>query len=134
MRGLDAWVAAASVLEADDVISAIVGDAIYLAGDRAFEFPSIEGLIVVEDENERFAPVDIQFDIYTEGMVELEAVANRMHGLFHKDTRVEIGGLNMWAEFVPSGGPFGPTTQGYCRKSMDFRFTPIRRRYVRTGS
>jgi hypothetical protein len=131
MRWPDVADAVIAALEADDDVAAIVGGSIYLQGNREWEVPSVTMVLIADTEEERFAPVEYQLDLYTKTMPSLVMLEAAVRRVLHHDVHTEVGGLRMWSEFTAGRSFFGPETDQYFRRSLDFRFTPIRSRYVR---
>ena len=65
--------------------------------------------------------------------IQLPEVERVVRWLFHHDTRVTIQGVHMWMEFVVGRTVTGPGRDRYFGRSLDFRATPIRQRYVRAA-
>lgn len=135
LQWLLTWQAMVEAMEADSGITSVMGTPpstrIYMLGERQFEVPSITGLLVVETEDERWNPCEFQLDIYTRTVADMAAVEYRVRRLFHHDVRTTVGDMRMFAEFLAGRSSFGPATDQYFRRSLDFRMTPIRDRYVR---
>lgn len=127
----DVWAnaIAPAILDDPDIVS-VIGSALYLAGTRAFEVPSITALLVVDLEEENFAPADWQFDIYTRTQASLRTVAKALRRLFDTDVQQDLGGFPLWTEFLEGRQPIGPEKDEYHRYTLDFRFTPGRSLYL----
>lgn len=120
----------APALLADPIVSAIMGDRIYLVGSRHLELPSITALQIVDTETENWAPCDWQFDVYAKTSTDVREVARAIRRLFHHDVQYELGPFLLWGEFLEGRDFGGPETDGWFRYSMDFRFTPGRSLYL----
>lgn len=136
LQYLRVWQAMVTAMQADSTIRSVMGTPpncrIYLGRvARQFEVPSIEGIPVVDTEEENWNPCDFQLDIYTKNMADLASVEYRVRRLFHHDVRTTIGGMRMFAQLLDARGFGGVTDQDYFRRSLDFRMEPIRDRYVR---
>jgi hypothetical protein len=120
-------------VEADPVLSGIFGVDIYRAGDRKLKVPALEYTIISDTEEENFNPLRIQWDVFVRMDADLVAAERRLRRLFHHDLPTEIGGITMWAEYVARQDMQG-LMDGIRGSSTDFRFTPVRSRYVWAGS
>lgn len=137
---LTVWDAVVARLEEDLVVVAALTPpgasepAIYLDGARAFEVPSMTGVLVSDFEEERFNRIDLQLNVFVRSLAALARVENRVRWMFTKDVRASIAGVRMWSEFLESRAipPYlGPDDKMVFGKQMDFAFRPIRKRYVR---
>lgn len=129
LAALEAEPDIAEVLENDDYESTI-----YLDGERAFEVPSMTVLLVVNLEEEVFAPADWQFDLYTRTMDELLQVERAMMRLLNQPLPVTLDGAELTAEFTAGAGGTllrGPERDSYYHRRLEFTFTPVRSRYYR---
>ena len=128
----DVWAEAiAPTILADAEISSVIGDALYLAGSRKFEVPSITALLIVDTEGEVWAPADWQFDLYMKTQAQLRTAARALRRLLHAEVQQELGPFLLWTEFLEGRADVGPDdVQAFHRYSMDFRFTPGRSLYL----
>jgi len=117
-------------VNADDVLSAIFGPNVYRAGDRDLRVPALEYSIISDVENERYNPLRIQWDVFVRRDSDLVAAERMLRFLFNHDLPTVIAGVPMWAEYVARSDIPG-LRDGIRGSSTDFRFTPVRTRYVR---
>lgn len=117
-------------LAGDSEIQSVVGDAIYLAGTRKLEVPSVTALFLVDSEEENWAPAEWQFDVYAKTTDAMRLVARRIRALLHHEVQFELGPFLLWGEFLTGHDMSGPDSDGFFRYSMDFRFTPGRSLYL----
>lgn len=124
-------------MEARSEITDVVGEAIYLIGpagkDRAFEVPSITLTLLPDFQDENWEDIEFQLDIWTRDLDEAIEIERVVRGLFHRETRAELGDVKMWMQFIGGRTVTGPGENDYYGRSLDFRFTPIRQRYLRTA-
>lgn len=121
----------APAILADAEIAGVIGDALYLAGTRAFEVPSITALLIVDTESENWAPADWQFDVFAKTQADLRQVCKALRRMFDTDVQQELGSFLLWTEFLDGRADVGPeAATEHHRYSMDFRFTPGRSLYL----
>jgi hypothetical protein len=131
MNWYEVWTHVLDEIEAQPEIAAVMGDAIFLDGQRAIEIPSMTCLFVTDEEDELFAPMQWQFDIYTRTLGEMVRVEKALRLLLHRNTYAAIGDVRMFAEFLDGRLLTGPERDPYFRRSLDFRLEPVRSRYYR---
>lgn len=120
-------------IEADPDVQDVLGGAIYLDGVREIEVPSMTALYITDTEEETFAPVDWQFDIYTAALDDALRVERALRRLFHRSTQYWLGPFFLFSEFVDGRELNGPAEDPFYRRSIDFQFRPVRSRYHRTA-
>jgi len=128
------WLEVLARLEGDATVASILGDRIYLWGDREFEVPSMTALLVVDTEDENWAPADWQFDIYARTFEDVVAVERAVRASLDRDWPIELGGHSFWTELVEARRLEGPSEDQIYRRSLDFRFTPARSLRDRRGA
>lgn len=131
MNWWEVWTNVLAALEADADIAEVMGEAIFLDGDRAIEIPCITALLVVNLEEEVYAPADWQFDLYTNSMDQLIQVEKAMMRLLGQPLPVTLEEAELSSEFIAGTLLRGPERDPYYRRTLEFRFTPVRSRYYR---
>lgn len=131
MNWWEIWSNALAAMEAEPDITEVMGDAIFLEGDREIVIPCINALLVVNTEEEVFAPAEWQFDLYTRTIEEVVQVEKAMMRLFNQPLYVVLGDARFTSELIEGTLLRGPYRDPYFRRQLEFRFTPVRSRYYR---
>lgn len=135
MNWADVWTHIARAVEEDAEIGSVLGVgeacAFYLAGSRAFSVPSMEALLVSENEDEVDASADWQFTISARTLEEVVRVERALRRLFPDQARVDLGGAVFVVQQLDGQMLPGPSTDRVFTKLKEFRFTPVRSRYYR---
>lgn len=104
------------------------GAHIYHAGaSRPVRIPSVEWLIVDEQEEEVMNPIDVQFDIFAREP-QCTVIERRMRARLTRFVHRSFGGLNMATLFLDSFTLEFPSIAGVTHKALRYRFRPVRRR------
>lgn len=123
-------------MEADAEVTSVVGvmpsSRIYLAGTRQFEVDSVTLLPIVDVDEEVFVPCDFQLDLYAKTMAKLVTLEGALRRLFHHDVYTTLGNINCWSQVIAARSFFGPVSDGYFRRSLDVRVTPVRAKYAQS--
>lgn len=133
MNWYEVWINALEAIAADMDVQAVLGapPAIYLEGEREPEVPSMTALLVTDTEDEVYAPVDWQFDLYTDTLDEMVFVEKALRRLLNQPLPVTLGNAELTSEFLGGQLLRGPEPDSYFRRILEFRFTPVRSRYYR---
>jgi hypothetical protein len=94
---------------------------------RPIRIPSVEWIIIGEQETEVFNPIDVQFDIYARAP-ELYVIERRIRARLTRDTRRTIAGINMSTLFTDSYVIDFLSQPGVTHKVLRYRLEPVRRR------
>lgn len=118
----------------DAVLLALYGDTLIMAGTQQFQVPSIEWSLISDTEQELWAPMIIQFDIWAKEAEVNRRGEFRLRALYHKDLPVVLSGdLMMWTQFADATTLPVPDRAGIFGRSLRFRMTPLRRQYALPG-
>lgn len=137
MNWFEVWSHVLEAFEADADISEVMlisaeeGQAIFLDGERAFRVPSITALLVVDTEDELWAPTDWQFDIYTRTVDESQQVERAIRTLLNQPLPVTLNDAVLRSEYLAGALFRGPERDSYWHRRLEFRLTPARSRYYR---
>lgn len=113
-------------LQNDATLSELLGGPhIYKAKTLAtIRTPGVYYSVVSTITTENYAPVVLQWDVWAQSAVAVEAIELRLFQLMHSDTPVEFNGLRMWSQVVE--GHDDDDEQGISRRSLEYRYTPAR--------
>jgi hypothetical protein len=124
------WDAVATLLEADADITAVVGSAIYLDGERPYAVPSMTATLVVDTEGEVWAPADWQLDVYARTMTAVTRVERAIRRILDGPAPIiEVDGVGVLTRFLAGRTTRGPETDQWYHRSLDFRLEPVRALY-----
>ena len=105
---------------------------IRLAGSKEHTVPCLDYTVVSDNiEDEIWAPCVVQWDMFCLRMEDLARAARVLDTLFNHDVPVTVAGVYMWSEFVDGQQLVAPDLHGYYGRGVRYRFTPIRREYLR---
>lgn len=122
----DVLEAVRAVLAADATLTGIVPAAdITLAGQKAFSVPMIEMTVVSDTEQETWAPVLIQFDLWTRNAADLKTAETRIRTLVSDSVPMTLDGVEMWALYQAGRVLPGPE-DGVFSRSFDIEYQMIR--------
>jgi hypothetical protein len=140
--------AAGDVAATHPDLAAIFGDNIRLHGTWKLDTPGqpdgspplpnvplLELRLVSDLENELWAPTIIQWDIWVKTLPEAVRAERALRRLFHADSYVTIGGIEMWSEYLDGDSSTAtPDRDGFFGRAIRFRHTPLRERYAAAPS
>lgn len=129
MNWYETWVAVRSVLVDDGPLSAVTNGRVVLKGTKNLILPCITALLISNREEEIDAPAEWQLDLYSERLDDVVAMEKAVMRLLHREGSTDIGGVEMFAELIDGRTLNGPDPDRFYRRSLDFRFTPVRSRY-----
>ncbi len=116
------------LLETDTDLTDIVGTALYMAGERDFEVPSVEWQVISETHDEDMGVVIVQVDLFTHtdgDNATLESVIQR-----HWDNRAQtLAGVYIESNFE-GGGTLPGADEGIYARFLTFRHRTVRERYI----
>ena len=123
-----AWLAH---IVADSEVRAVLGEppAVWMAGEREYTVPSLAWHLIADTEAENYETTMVQLDFWVTSSQDLTKLEKALRRLLHHDTPVTLGGVELWSELDGSRPMDGPT-QGILGRSLDFRLTYLRGRYV----
>lgn len=121
-----------AIIKADAGLGAIFGAganmALYKAGERDFEVPSLEYSILSETPAaEVFERIRIQFDPFVRSEANLRTVHDRLYALFNQDREWSSGGTQFRSRFV--GAYSVPAAAGVYQGPLEFWFEVVRQLY-----
>lgn len=122
-----------SVILADAVLIAIFGNGYRKAGVGALKVPVIEWNMLSDTETELWAPMLVQFDIWTTEAGHARHAERRLRSLFHQTTILQLDGLTMSGEYTDGTDLATPNRANFTGRGLRFRFTPLRRQYALPG-
>jgi hypothetical protein len=119
-----------ALMLADDILIALVGANVRMAGTGDHKVPLIEWSHIGDTQNELWAPISIQFDIWAHTMDDMRAIERRLHQLFNKDLPIDVGGLRMFSVYNDGSMLATPDRSNYEGRAVRFHFTPLREKYA----
>lgn len=101
-----------------------------MAGTGDQRVPGIEWTLTGDMENEIWAPMTIQLDIWT-----LNALANRrieraLRQFLHHDVPIIVDTFQFWTQYNSGVSTSTPGRNGFVGRSLRFTLTPLRHRYA----
>jgi hypothetical protein len=113
---------------ADVTLAGIYGTAIRAnASAQDHIVPGLTYQIIADTADEKWEPVIIQWDQWTNSLAELVASERALRFLFDQDLPVEIQGVYMWSEFTEGAELVDdPDRAGFRGRAVRFRYSPIR--------
>lgn len=129
MRWQAALDAALDALVADSALEAVVDGAIYMAGERGFEVPSVEWTLVDVTPAELFEPFTVQFDGFARTMDDVLTIQDRLYAVLHSEVWRTLGGVKMRTQFSAVRQIEG-AEDGVLGLSIDFEFEPFKERFA----
>lgn len=120
-----------AVIEADATVQGVLGSgpmALYKAGERNFEVPSLEWTLVSETPDfEVFQDLLIQFDPFVRTEGDLETLHSSLYRLFHRDREWTTGGVKFRSQFIAAR--IQPAVDGVYQGPVEFSVKTVRQRY-----
>jgi hypothetical protein len=118
-------------LTTDPVLVGIFGTAFRQAGPAdAQEVPMLEWRLVGDTEGELWAPVLIQFDLWTLAADTNRRAEFRVRSLYHRDMPYFLADLRMMSSFEDGAVLATPERSGFYGRAIRFRFYPLRRKFA----
>lgn len=121
------------LIEADPALVPDFGTSFRKAGTSEFKVPSIEWHLLSDTENELWAPMLVQFDIWHSSAATVRRAELRFRALFHHGPSVEFDGYTVMSEYADGNDLATPTRSGFTGRGLRFRFEPLRQRYAAPG-
>lgn len=118
------------LIQNDSVLTEIFGPAMRMAGSGAQQVPGLEYHLIGDTEGELWAPMIVQFDVWSEDMTVVTRAERRLRVMFHKDLPSTLGGLTMWMQFTDGQVLASPERSGFNGRAIRFTLTPLRRQYA----
>ncbi len=113
------------------ILDAGAAQAVYQAGSRAYEVPSLDFRRVLRRKEEITEPLLIQFNGHGRTMDEVIDIGHMLERLFDRDTWYTLGGIYMRSEWVDDApAEDGPDKHGRFHQSWDYEFEAVRSKYV----
>jgi hypothetical protein len=125
----DAQIRAASDTVAADPILSVLFPTMRYAGTGDHTVPLLEHHRIAYSEDELWAYVTIQWDLFCESLEALQAAERQLNHLFHVEVQREYGGMPMWSQFVEGDVLATPDRDGYFGEAIRFRMAALRERY-----
>lgn len=115
---------------ADATLSGIFATAFRAAGTGEQEIPLIEWTLISDVENELWAPMIFQFDLWTKTAAQCRIAERAMRGLYHQDMPRMLGDLMVWMQYNDGSILAIPDRSNFVGRAVRFIFTPLRSKYV----
>lgn len=100
------------------------------AGVGDLTTPLIEWTLIGDVETELWAPLIVQFDLWTKSADAARRGERRFRAMFHKDTSIVFDGYTMFSEYEGGTDLATPERSGFIGRALRFRFTPLRQQYA----
>lgn len=120
-----------SLLIADAVLEPLFGTNVRKAGVSDLLIPSIEWTLLGDGESELWAPMLVQFDVWTSVAADARTAERRLRSLFHKDTSVTFDAYTVFTSYSDGADLATPDRANHVGRAVRFRFTPLREQYAR---
>jgi hypothetical protein len=98
------------------------------AGEQ--QVPGIEWHLLGDTEGELWAPILIQFDLWTNTQEQATIGERRLRSMFHQDVPVMLDDIRLWMYYSDGQELATPERSGFNGRALRFRFTPLRRQYA----
>lgn len=122
-----------TIILEDPTLLSLFGDAYRKAGVSDLRIPVLEWNLLGDTETELWAPMLVQFDIWTDVAGNARHAERRLRSLFHSALMISIGNISMFTEYVDGTDLATPNRANYTGRGIRFRFTPLRRQYALDG-
>ncbi len=133
MRWPDLFVAVYDACNASTMLTAIFGTSITDVEERDFKAPTLRLDILTNIETENYEPTIIQFDVWTRSKQDQIIAEEELRRLFHRDTPYILQGVGTWSRYEGRTRLEGPQ-DGILGVAVDYRFEPLRSRYIPTAN
>lgn len=126
MRWPDVLLGVAGVAKVDSVLVPIYGNAIRLQGADAHTVPSLDLLLVSDQETELWEPIVIQWSQWTTSLDDLIASERRLRDLFVHEFATDVGGVTVFSEFLDGVALESPTRDNVHGRAIRIALEPLR--------
>lgn len=92
--------------------------------------PGIEWSLIGDTENELWAPMIVQFDIWCESAVDSRTAERQLRSLYHRDLQRTIGTFTMFTQYSDGETLEVPDRANYSGRAIRFQLTPLREQYA----
>ena len=118
-------------IAADADVQSVLGNpaAFYMSGEREFKVNSGRWTLIANTEGENYEESLVQIDFWVRTLTDSRTLERALRRLLHHETEITIGGLDLWSKYIDSR-PLGGAKDGTIARSLDFRLTYLRERYV----
>lgn len=126
---IPAWI---DRIESNDDVASVLGDppALYMAGEREHEVPSLEWTLLTPGlEGEIWEVCLIQTDLFTRSMDDLRTLSSGLRAAAHHDLRITVGGHEIWSR-LDAARTLQGAQDGIHNVSYDFRLEFLRSKYA----
>lgn len=118
-------------LEHDPVIAEIFQGHIRMAGTGDQQIPVLEWTLIGDIETELWAPMIVQFDLWTASAASTRSGEFHLRALYSEDLPIVLNGdLQMWAQYTDGSMLATPDRANFVGRAIRFRFTPLRWKYA----
>lgn len=115
---------------ADSTLSTIFGTEFKAAGTGVLSVPSLEWMLVGDREDELWAPMIVQFDIWVKTASSARVAERRLRELYHRDLPRYLGDIQMWTVYSDGSWLASPDRAQHTGRAVRFTFTPLREKYA----
>ncbi len=115
---------------ANATLVGIFSSAFRMAGTGVQTVPSLEWTLISDLENELWAPMIIQFDLWTKDARSNREAELALRGLYHRDIPRVLADLRVWMEYNDGSQLATPDRSNIIGRAIRFKFTPLRRQYA----
>jgi hypothetical protein len=118
---------------ADATLSGIFGTNFRKAGVSDMLIPVIEWTLLSDVETELWAPMLVQFDLWTDVAADARIAERAMRGMFHQAASIPFDGYTFFTEYADGVDLATPSRANYTGRGIRFRMTPLRQQYALPG-
>ena len=115
---------------ADTALSAVIGQAYRKAGSGDLQIPGMEWNLLSDVLTELWAPMLVQFDIWTTTAANNRRAERRLRSLLHRPLPLQLDDVLMFTVFVDGNDLATPNRANFVGRGVRFRFTPLRQQYA----
>lgn len=118
------------VLLADPVLDEIFHGNYRKAGPSDLLNPVLEWTLLGDTETEVWAPMLVQFDMWTAKASDTRRAERRMRGMLHQGTSVLFDSYTMLSEYADGLDLATPNRSNFTGRGIRFRFSPLRQQFA----
>jgi hypothetical protein len=120
----------ATEIENDATMTRIFQGHFRHAGTSEMQIPGIEYTLLSDTETELWAPMLVQFDLWTAKAADCRAGERKLRGMFQQNRTIELDGVTMFSEYSDASDLMTPDRSGFVGRGVRFTFTPLRQQYA----
>lgn len=114
----------------DPAMTAIIGDQIRMAGPNDQAIPGLEYTLLTDTEGELWAPMKVQFDLWTANAAIARQGERRLRQLLHHNLPQTLGDMRLWMQYRDAASLATPSRSNFVGRGLRFEFTPLREQYA----